>query len=256
MDMKRMGNKISILCPAHNDKHFGNCYLTEKGFYCYACDEKGDVLNLVSLYCGISLFEAFKLIANYYGGIKHFVLSADQRKRNSSIEEKCRIIPKPEVLEFLGLHCKNKYARNGIYSVKKILGEFEQYTPERNEYVELFPSDEESEGYKVVLSCIQKNPLQELALSSPEIFKELIKDKAQETYEKYLSMIDAVKTCRIHNMFDYYCNQVAKEVGVPVFVHTCELLAEKAKSIYIKYGGNPTINKRNIFGDVKLEVAL
>ncbi len=255
IEMKRMGKNISILCPIHNDKHFGNCFLTSEGFRCYSCGEKGDIYDMVSRYCNISSFEAFKLISKYYGGMKRFCLSSEDKRKYAEVEKKCSIIPNQETLEFLGLGKKSKYARNGVYVVKEMIGEFDEYKPEKNEYVKTFPSDNEKQGYKLVFSCVQRNPLQELAISDPEAFEDLIRRKAQETYEIYQSMIESIKTFTIKSERDFYCSRVANEVGVTLFIRTCEIMAKKAESIFIEHGGE-NIKTKNIFGNLKLGVAL
>lgn len=36
--MRKKGpNRYDIICPEHNDRHYGNCILTDKGYHCFAC---------------------------------------------------------------------------------------------------------------------------------------------------------------------------------------------------------------------------
>lgn len=38
---KKRNGKTYLLCPGHDDKHFGSCYIdkNDNGYYCYACGE-------------------------------------------------------------------------------------------------------------------------------------------------------------------------------------------------------------------------
>ncbi len=45
---QQMHNKVSILCPSHDDSHFGSCYITPKGYYCFACGAKGNWLKMAA----------------------------------------------------------------------------------------------------------------------------------------------------------------------------------------------------------------
>lgn len=50
---QRRNGKTYLICPGHDDQHFGSCYIDKKdnGYYCYACNEhvqKWDMLLKVS----------------------------------------------------------------------------------------------------------------------------------------------------------------------------------------------------------------
>ena len=72
MDVAKRGSKYSILCPEHNDGNFGNCYLTPKGYICYACGAKGDAYKLVMKHTDCSFSEALNIVAECSGGKELF----------------------------------------------------------------------------------------------------------------------------------------------------------------------------------------
>lgn len=61
----QVNHKGKGLCPFHNDHH-PSMMVDEKkggGFYCYACQEKGDVISFVGKLFGLGNYEAAKKLA-------------------------------------------------------------------------------------------------------------------------------------------------------------------------------------------------
>lgn len=54
-----------ICCPFHNDRH--PSMKVDKGYYCFACGEKGDVISFVEKLFGLTAYEAAKKIAEDFG---------------------------------------------------------------------------------------------------------------------------------------------------------------------------------------------
>ena len=57
-------DKVYLLCPGHDDAHFGSCYIdkNDDGYYCYACSEhvrKWDMLKKVSGFTNAAAAEWF-----------------------------------------------------------------------------------------------------------------------------------------------------------------------------------------------------
>lgn len=73
LDVKYKGNKALILCPFHDDKHFGSCFLTNHGFKCYSCGKSGDIFTLVQGVLDVSFQAALQFVANVCGGTEHFI---------------------------------------------------------------------------------------------------------------------------------------------------------------------------------------
>lgn len=53
-----------VCCPFHNDKH--PSMKVDKGFYCFACGAKGDVIHFTERMYGLSPYEAAKKLVNDY----------------------------------------------------------------------------------------------------------------------------------------------------------------------------------------------
>lgn len=61
----RVSRNGMVCCPFHNDRH--PSMKVDKGFYCFACGVKGDVIHFVEKLFGISAFEAAKKLAVDFG---------------------------------------------------------------------------------------------------------------------------------------------------------------------------------------------
>lgn len=72
LEMKTYGKRYSILCPFHNDKHFGSCVLTENGYHCFACGAHGNVFRLIQHVLHISYSNAIRYTAEICGGEAQF----------------------------------------------------------------------------------------------------------------------------------------------------------------------------------------
>ncbi|MBR6939712.1 MAG: DNA primase [Clostridia bacterium] len=59
------GRNGKIICPFHDDRN--PSMQVDRGFYCYGCGEKGDVIDFVSKYYGISVCDAAKRISAEFG---------------------------------------------------------------------------------------------------------------------------------------------------------------------------------------------
>lgn len=65
--IQKKGNSYLILCPSHNDKHFGSCFCYEKKWKCFACGAGGDVFSLIHEVTGYTNSELFKEAAKLTG---------------------------------------------------------------------------------------------------------------------------------------------------------------------------------------------
>ena len=66
---KRIGNRISVLCPAHGDKRFGSAYLYKSAnkMKCFSCGAKLDPVDLIRKTDNCSVYDAAKKLADFYG---------------------------------------------------------------------------------------------------------------------------------------------------------------------------------------------
>ena len=54
------------LCPFHNDRH-PSLFVDDDHYYCYACGEHGDVIDLTAKLFGLKLYEAAQKLAYDFG---------------------------------------------------------------------------------------------------------------------------------------------------------------------------------------------
>lgn len=48
IEIKKRGSKIQILCPFHDDTHFGSAVLTRHGMHCFACGESHNIVEMIA----------------------------------------------------------------------------------------------------------------------------------------------------------------------------------------------------------------
>lgn len=177
LDTRRMGSKISILCPCHDDRHFGSCYLTKKGFYCFACHAKGSVFDLVKNVEHISFHDAIKVVAELCGGEDRYIL-----KDTKSKDDKPHYFFEKDVMELVDLTDvrvietpENMFYR---HELDDIYG-FDWYPGEKGN---------DDCGYYVKKEAIMKRPLQNLADEEPDVFHWLLVNKAWEKRNAYIHL--------------------------------------------------------------------
>ena len=66
--LRRIGNRLTGLCPFHNEKTASFSVYTDNQFFmCYGCQAKGDVFEFVMKIEGLSFYEALKKLAEQNG---------------------------------------------------------------------------------------------------------------------------------------------------------------------------------------------
>lgn len=63
IEVKRNGK---ALCPFHNDRN-PSLFVADDHYYCYACGERGDVIDFTAKLYGLSLYDAAKKLAYDFG---------------------------------------------------------------------------------------------------------------------------------------------------------------------------------------------
>ena len=86
---RRYGVEINrygkALCPFHNDRH-PSLYVADDHYYCYACGEHGDVIDLTARLFDLPLYEAAKKLA-YDFGISQDKPRNDIRRKKSEAQQ-------------------------------------------------------------------------------------------------------------------------------------------------------------------------
>lgn len=162
LDIQFSGNQALILCPCHNDRHFGSCFLTKDGFRCYSCGHKGDVFDLVEQVKHVSFSEAVRIVANICGGEELFL--ADEDSLQSTMIDSGYISKKERQL--IGLSDSPVFVSVG----------FVQDKDDVDEGVHLessYGKNDELLGYEVIERKLT-SPLYDLFLNNRPAFRQLV----------------------------------------------------------------------------------
>lgn len=107
----RGGDRYAIYCPAHDDKHLGNCFITQNEerncFHCFSCGAAGGPVHFVMYLENCDYRTAQRKIADRYG----LFLNKKYRKKKESVGLSYE--------EYKELRLKNSYTRIPIGIDKK-----------------------------------------------------------------------------------------------------------------------------------------
>jgi hypothetical protein len=219
MDIRDYGSRKSILCPGHNDHSHGSCFLTEKGCHCFSgeCNRTYDVLDMVMLHCNVDFREAAGIVADLCGGRERFLLEDENIIEDIESEEQInfKLISRPD-MELIGIYNSPVYVIRGIvnsYSEPEKLPGF------RHTW---YPGDPEIEDddYVVIEEMVVKSPLLEMLKSDPQVYAELIQNKAWEMLERY----------RDTQKYFFKCSRIDARKLTPTI--------RRIEEIIIEYGGS------------------
>ena len=208
-------SKISVLCPGHDDRNYGSCYLDERGCRCYVCNRNFDVFDMVRLHCDLDFRAAAGLVADLCGGRERFLI-----EDNGEIEDEFlvtqRIISRPD-MDLIGLHSKP------VYSCCEVVPDY--YRPEREPDTQhvWYPGNlnKDEDDYIVIEKVIIKTPLIEILKNDPEFYTELIQNKAWEALENQL---------QIQKFVGSISRKAARDM-LPIIRHIEEILIENGASL-------------------------
>lgn len=257
IDTKRRGKNISILCPCHDDRHYGSCYLTEKGFKCYACGASGDVIALAQHARNCSFIDACEYVGDIYGIKTDTTTPAPKRKK----------LLDGKYLRLIGLAPKNEkvYVDKAIYDAP-IDPDFPLKNGQRLKWI---PASSENEPDHYVLQEVATaNPLRDLLETDETEYHALICRKASEAAEKYREMIKfAQNPARFFDECDhtpetllmmYGSEIVCREVGKLPWIREMENRIRQCENLRIEHSGihketapKPKIPLGSVFGKLK-----
>ena len=180
------GRGVQIICPAHDDHNFGSCVCTEKKWTCYACCAGGDVFTLISAINGCDFKESVVTAAELTGHPEDFL---EPDHENESVDEKpiIRCPVTPQELEVLGLVTKVRIPieRFAIYSDEIApKGDSFMYRDSVPEGVSSPVLSEDEISTIDVYGNYEKVSIYDLWEEEPDIFYELLLNKADEKLEK------------------------------------------------------------------------
>ena len=195
LEQKRMGRRVSILCPEHDDRHHGSCYLTEQGYKCFSCGKSGDIIKMVQAVHNCEFKDAVTYLCAAFG-----------IKLNESEQTKPLSLVDKETLEFLGIVSRPNETFG--YAVERVVGVVDENYPAdelpkgyRLEWhpfsshdvgTSLYESFETSargpRGYCYVKEVIETNPLRVLYEENEDLYHSLIYNKASEKLAVFKEM--------------------------------------------------------------------
>ena len=227
IEMKRYGTRISILCPEHNDTHFGSCFLNEHGYHCFACHASGDSISLVRHTLQLSFPEACRYVARVSGC--EYLLDGT----NNEDKPLHRPLPEKSVLNLLGL--------SETYSIRKVVETFDQNDPitgTRDMRRELVwePTDKNGNGMYLFTEVAARRPMQELADEYPEMLDYIVLNKAIDLRNRYLKMLDYKSfSGEDSKEFKECCDQVVNICGLKSFNAVLRRLIRDVDAVICEY---------------------
>jgi hypothetical protein len=205
---QKKGSKISFLCPHHNDKHFGSCYIMKNNYYCYACNTGGDAIKLVQTVMNYGFEEALEFIADIYGGKEHFEV-----EKTSEIKEKTAI----KKAIFNSENCNLVNLKNEpIYNIVAIYYD-EEKMPERKpnlvyEHISLDYGD--STGYTIVKEKVIPNPLMQLYTQDRELYNYIVNNAIIKQKNAFIKAFHNAKDNNIKTERDMAMKSLIRDCGL------------------------------------------
>lgn len=166
--IQKRGNNISMLCPAHNDKHFGSCFCYDAKWKCYACGAGGDVFSLIHEATGYTNSELFEEAAKLTGHPEKYKMGTQEENRYN--EKKLEFPLSSDELELLELE------KNFLIPDVKNIGFFNEET----KYKRIQYSEQEFYEYGNYLSFSIIDLYQEDPEGMKFIFCNLAEEKEQK----------------------------------------------------------------------------
>lgn len=231
------GRKPMILCPCHDDVHFGSCFLNldKNTFKCYSCGAHGDVFRLVQASLNVGFEEAQYIVADTCGGSKQFELNGDEEKRLYEMRE--LMIPRADQ-DFIGLNNESVYQDVAYYDDADDLED-----SDKPNAVEDVGDDMQIIGYRV-RKRVTSNPLYDLMQNDKETYRGLIDDFCQRTIEKYQHVIDALNAPFTEDTpLGEGIRLVRRYVTDFELIDALTKLIKRAQSISAKYGDGQAVVK-------------
>ncbi|MBQ7818633.1 MAG: hypothetical protein IJ341_02930 [Bacteroidales bacterium] len=225
-----------ILCPAHNDKNFGSCYLKENNrFVCYSCGTEGDVIDLVEYAKHCDFTEACNYLAKCLGGEIEWDKSHFRKKVLDEESLITLFMPK---------------ARTPLKVSTGILSESDFFFAEKDVKAKwipyLEPEGSADIGYYIVQEKISHDPLSDLLNSDEKAYNALICDKAKEAKEKWQKILLLTKTSIDGEKDLTVCiNSIIEHIGYSEFTKYINKQIKRCDEIRIEHSlKNPLTSEK------------
>lgn len=227
LDMQKHGSRISILCPEHDDTHHGSCFLTENGYYCFACHARGDSISLVRHTLGLPFYDACKYVARISGC--EYLLNPCSEKDNHPLHNQ---LPSKRVLNSVGL--------SETYTIRREIEAFSQNDPvttkrDMRHVLWFEPIDREGNGIYIFTEIADRRPLQALADEDPAMLDYIILNRAIERRNRYERMMNYRDSSETDKEMIRFCDSIANVSGLAAFNAACRAAIRNLDEIIEEY---------------------
>lgn len=202
LEIRRAGSRHQIYCPGHlerlgkPDTRMGSCYLTAKGYHCYACDKTVNLPNMVMEVENCSYKEALGIIADSLGGRDLYTISGKRE-----FEENEKILSESD-LNLIGLTSTISFdiVQNCCSSKEEVLEQNAKNQESEDDEIRRMSLSPKADpnlepGIPLYLAVHHQTvSLKSFFQETPEDYYYMVRNKAKETMEKYKSWITALET--------------------------------------------------------------
>lgn len=200
---KTRRGRTYLLCPGHDDQHFGSCYVDKKddGYYCYVCGKHVRKWDMVVQLCGGNGSVAREWFFKMSG------LSPTEERRDDPYKRVITLIRRLEK------HINNKVVHNDLYACEKVESSYGRYVGGEYVYSELAVT----------------NPLLNLYKTDKDAFKHVVRKalKAKMTkFEKKQNLLTNDKN-------GFYLDNIGLFAGNEVS-DACQPLIDELQSLIIE----------------------
>lgn len=105
LGIERKGKKV--LCPAHDDTHFGSAQIWHKGIHCFVCGKFISANECTKIVCGVNGQEAFGIMADFAGGRSLYTVNNEEKIKEDKVR---KIILTKDEMTLLGLATSKNYS--------------------------------------------------------------------------------------------------------------------------------------------------
>ena len=243
LPIKRIGSRISILCPCHDDKHFGSCFVTDTGFKCFSCGEKGDVFRLVKEVNKTDFNQTCDFLGRLFN-VQNGTGSEGKKIRKEVLsDDKLRLIGLVPAIKKNAEG--NVISTNSVSKVVNIVpDDYDLTTLERGQFWEWYPhinQDGRCTGYYVIKEIVCRNPLQDLLDNDENAYKSLIYNKAIESIQR-ISLLEHVLLNPAENEFDDIYHEIymslyklIRKVGKTVILERLRTMRNDCEKIALEH---------------------
>lgn len=224
---ERSGKRVKCLCPSHNDKNLGSCFLytDQNTYYCFACGAKGNVIDIVMDYYkwnrsdGQRAREAMCIVAAATGMTDVYADINNAPKYYGKV-------PPNEDLEFIGL------SGDAPFWVDYLFRTIPDGATTKSGY--MLNKQILWEEHPMVLQS--SRPLRALLKDDKDTFLMLIKNKCDETIVRYVDLMERMKRPNPESEKDRYILNVIKVCGYSALMSAIQQNIERARKIKLEYG--------------------